>query len=380
MDRSSNRVVAAALALTLTAGVVYSGPAQGSTAVAPMPRSAVGVDLGFSAHLHDATSGLILARARVLDPLTGAFLSKDPYGYQDSVNQYAYGANDPINHRDPTGMEYVGTPENGPTQDEPDGSDLMSMGDWVSDGGFECSVGACTSEIDMTPREMVAIAALPIEAAAGGAGALVCTAQPEFCMALSAASASMSSGPSQEDALVFGTLALGPAVRGVSGTLRARQAARLAGITRDPQTGRVLSITPPKSQLGMLNISLLPKAKPGSPRAIALGLGGRLPAFVRDKLRGKAEMFPFPSFTRASDGAWQGIQKAMNGSKAIHFNLEGVERATFRKWLDQGGHLAEPAPGSIGFTNRELYEILTRPDLLKKTRWHGGSAPTSWLD
>ena len=103
MDRSSNRVVAAALALTLTAGVVYSGPAQGSTAVAPTPRSAVGVDLGFSAHLHDATSGLILARARVLDPLTGAFLQRDPNGYQDSVNQYAYGANDPINHRDPTG-------------------------------------------------------------------------------------------------------------------------------------------------------------------------------------------------------------------------------------------------------------------------------------
>ncbi len=103
MDRSSNRVVAAALALILTAGVVYSGPARGSTAVAPTPRSAVGVDLGLSAHLPDATSGLILARARVLDPLAGAFLQRDPYGYQDSVNLYAYGANDPINHRDPTG-------------------------------------------------------------------------------------------------------------------------------------------------------------------------------------------------------------------------------------------------------------------------------------
>ena len=59
MDRSSNRVVAAALALTLTAGVVHSGPAQGSTAVAPMPRSALG-------------------------PL----LQRDPNRYQDSVNQW----------------------------------------------------------------------------------------------------------------------------------------------------------------------------------------------------------------------------------------------------------------------------------------------------
>jgi len=33
----------------------------------------------------------------------GIFLSRDPSGYADSVNLYAFAANDPVNHRDPTG-------------------------------------------------------------------------------------------------------------------------------------------------------------------------------------------------------------------------------------------------------------------------------------
>lgn len=42
-------------------------------------------------------------RARWYDPATTTFLSPDPSGYRDSSNLYAFGAGDPVNHRDPTG-------------------------------------------------------------------------------------------------------------------------------------------------------------------------------------------------------------------------------------------------------------------------------------
>ncbi|MCK6549865.1 RHS repeat-associated core domain-containing protein [Myxococcota bacterium] len=58
-------------------------------------------------HLYDYDADLYLARARVLDPRTGAFLQRDPSGYEDSVNLYAGFRNNPINNRDPDGQESV---------------------------------------------------------------------------------------------------------------------------------------------------------------------------------------------------------------------------------------------------------------------------------
>jgi RHS repeat-associated protein len=55
----------------------------------------------------DPATGLIYARARWLDPSTGTFLSADPAGYRDSSNLYAYCAGDPVNCKDPTGLQAV---------------------------------------------------------------------------------------------------------------------------------------------------------------------------------------------------------------------------------------------------------------------------------
>ena len=87
-----------------SAGTLYSGAALGSTRPAELASSLVGNEVGFQAHLHDSDAGLILMRARVFDPTTGMFLQPDPEGHLDSVNQYAGMGWDPVNLRDPTGM------------------------------------------------------------------------------------------------------------------------------------------------------------------------------------------------------------------------------------------------------------------------------------
>ena len=46
-------------------------------------------DRGFQGLLHDAESGLIENRARMLDPLTGRFMQRDPLGYPEGMNSYA---------------------------------------------------------------------------------------------------------------------------------------------------------------------------------------------------------------------------------------------------------------------------------------------------
>jgi RHS repeat-associated protein len=53
----------------------------------------------------DSATGLVYARERWLDPRTGTFMTQDPVGYRDSSNLYSFCGGDPLNCRDPQGLQ-----------------------------------------------------------------------------------------------------------------------------------------------------------------------------------------------------------------------------------------------------------------------------------
>jgi len=54
---------------------------------------------------YDAETGLYYNRARYYDPDIGRFISEDPVGVIGGLNLYAYAGNDPVNGRDPSGLD-----------------------------------------------------------------------------------------------------------------------------------------------------------------------------------------------------------------------------------------------------------------------------------
>ncbi|HET6878722.1 MAG TPA: hypothetical protein VFI31_01050 [Pirellulales bacterium] len=100
---------------------------------------------------------------------------------------------------------------------------------------------------------------------------------------------------------------------------------------------------------------------------------------------GTFETFPFLALTARDDGPWQGVCRAMDAAETIRLTLKGMQKDTFQHWLKRGLHRSEPVLGQHGWTNRELYEVLTVEHLRVKTTFYGElgekiDEPGEWLD
>jgi RHS repeat-associated protein len=58
----------------------------------------------FAGMFYDSQAGLYYARNRFYDPTTGRFLQRDPILFRGATLPYAYADNDPVNRRDPLGL------------------------------------------------------------------------------------------------------------------------------------------------------------------------------------------------------------------------------------------------------------------------------------
>lgn len=75
----------------------------------------------------------------------------------------------------------------------------------------------------------------------------------------------------------------------------------------------------------------------------------------------------------------------MDAADAIYFNLQGMTKENFQAWLRNGCQRFEPTFRELGWTNRELYEVLTVEQWRAKATFYGDSGeeidePTDWLD
>jgi RHS repeat-associated protein len=68
------------------------------------PAPTIANSLRFGAREWDTETGLYYVRSRYYDPQLGRFISEDPDGFRGGLNQYAFGYNNPVSNRDPSGL------------------------------------------------------------------------------------------------------------------------------------------------------------------------------------------------------------------------------------------------------------------------------------
>ncbi len=69
---------------------------------------AIGDGRCFAGREHETETGLYYIRRRHYDPATGRFLQRDPLPVAAALSPYVYAGNNPLNARDPSGLDPVG--------------------------------------------------------------------------------------------------------------------------------------------------------------------------------------------------------------------------------------------------------------------------------
>ena len=104
---------------------------------------------GYTGREPDAT-GLIYYRARYYDPTIGRFTQRDPKGFIDGINRYAYAVNNPVNYRDPRGANITSPASLSSITSTASYFDSGNMGGGMAGGGF--SLG---SNMDYAQKEIL---------------------------------------------------------------------------------------------------------------------------------------------------------------------------------------------------------------------------------
>lgn len=73
----------------------------------PQSSDPLGNHWTFTGRFLDEESGLLYYRARYYDPTTGRFLQRDPEGYAQGPNLFAYCGNNPPSLTDPSGRWWI---------------------------------------------------------------------------------------------------------------------------------------------------------------------------------------------------------------------------------------------------------------------------------
>jgi RHS repeat-associated protein len=96
---------------------------------------------GYTGQMRLPDIGLMHYKARVYSPRYGRFLQNDPIGYAGGLNLYAYGENDPINLRDPSGL----APDENEEKDKPLPVPKIIVRAVIGGGGGGISLGSLPS-------------------------------------------------------------------------------------------------------------------------------------------------------------------------------------------------------------------------------------------